>query len=190
MVALSVATTTVSSSSSSVLQTKLSNLSLTPSPLSLHTQYLFKPLRLLKLNNTHFPNPLSLLSTHHFIPKFSAFDSFEVDQDDKISARDDLQSEPEELGQEIEEEKEFVPVESNDEGRLYVGNLPYSMTSSELTEVMQEAGSVANVEIIYDRVTDRSRGFGFVTMASVEEAKEAIKMFNESMIASVKLFEK
>ncbi|KAJ9184584.1 hypothetical protein P3X46_004296 [Hevea brasiliensis] len=47
------------------------------------------------------------------------------------------------------------------------------MTSSQLTDAFQEADRIINVEIIYDRVTDRSRGFGFVTMASGEEAKEA-----------------
>ncbi|PSS15853.1 RNA recognition motif domain protein [Actinidia chinensis var. chinensis] len=56
------------------------------------------------------------------------------------------------------------------------------MTSSELTEVFGEAGRVVSVEIVYDRVTDRSRGFAFVTMGSVEEAKEAIRMFEGSQV--------
>lgn len=63
-----------------------------------------------------------------------------------------------------------------------MGNLPYSMTSSELSRVFGEAGRVASVQIVYDRVTDRSRGFGFVTMASVEDAKEAIRMFDGSLV--------
>ncbi|CAN1803668.1 RNA-binding protein CP33, chloroplastic [Linum perenne] len=75
-----------------------------------------------------------------------------------------------------------IPAESSDAGRLYVGNLSYTMTSEELTEIFAEAGRVSGVEIIYDRVTDRSRGFGFITMATVEEAKTAIKMFNDSQI--------
>ncbi|KAI6696536.1 hypothetical protein NL676_016655 [Syzygium grande] len=45
-----------------------------------------------------------------------------------------------------------------------------------------EAGRVINVEVVYDRVTDRSRGFAFVTMGSVEEAQEAIRMFDGSQV--------
>ncbi|KAJ9181286.1 hypothetical protein P3X46_009429 [Hevea brasiliensis] len=185
MSALSMATSTVSSSS---LHTKISSLSFTSSPLPLPTHYLskpFKPLKLFKLN-IHFRNPLSLLFPHHFHPAFASFESFEVAQDDNVTAQDDPQSETEAYQEEEEEEEEeddeLKPTESNEEGRLYVGNLPYSMTSSQLTEVFQEAGRIVNVEIIYDRVTDRSRGFGFVTMASGEEAKEAIRMFNGSQI--------
>ncbi|CBI39142.3 unnamed protein product, partial [Vitis vinifera] len=56
------------------------------------------------------------------------------------------------------------------------------MTSSQLGDVFNEAGSVISVEIVYDRVTDRSRGFAFVTMGSVQEAKEAIRMFDGSQV--------
>ncbi|KAG8501137.1 hypothetical protein CXB51_003227 [Gossypium anomalum] len=80
-----------------------------------------------------------------------------------------------------EAEEDKVSESGGEEGKLYVGNLPYSMTSSELTEIFSEAGSVAKVEIVYDRVTDRSRGFGFVTMGSVDEAKEAIRLFDGSI---------
>ncbi|KAJ4865803.1 hypothetical protein Rs2_52679 [Raphanus sativus] len=76
-------------------------------------------------------------------------------------------------------EDEIPPVE---EGRLYVGNLPYTITSSELSQLFGEAGNVVDVQIVYDKVTDRSRGFGFVTMGTIEEAKEAIQMFNSSQI--------
>ncbi|OAY40727.1 33 kDa ribonucleoprotein, chloroplastic [Manihot esculenta] len=168
--------------SSSPLHAKLSNLSFTPSPLPLPTHYSSKPFNPLKLKlNTHFPNSHLLLSPPHFHAAFAAFDSFEVAQDDDITAQDDPQSEGEDWEQE-EEYEELKPIDSNEGGRLYVGNLPYAMTSSQLTEVFQEAGRVINVEIIYDRVTDRSRGFGFVTMANDEEAKEAIRMFNGSQI--------
>ncbi|KAJ4831886.1 hypothetical protein Tsubulata_022300 [Turnera subulata] len=72
--------------------------------------------------------------------------------------------------------------ESGQEPRLYVGGLPYSMTSDELDQVFQEAGRVAYAKVIYDRATDRSRGFGFVTMDTLEEAKEAIKKFNGAKV--------
>ncbi|XP_052626771.1 33 kDa ribonucleoprotein, chloroplastic [Lactuca sativa] len=68
-------------------------------------------------------------------------------------------------------------------GRLYIRNLPYAITSAELSQIFVEAGDVISVEIVYDSVTDRSRGFTFITMASVQEPKEAIRMFNGSQIS-------
>ncbi|KDP36099.1 hypothetical protein JCGZ_08743 [Jatropha curcas] len=171
------------SSPSSLLHTKHSITTLLPLPTRQLTKP-FKPLKLLKLY-IQFRNPLSLSSSSRFCPSFSAFDSTEVSQDDRQSETEEYEQELKEEEQEEEgegEEEELKPSESNEEGRLFVGNLPYSMTSSQLTEVFQEAGQVVNVQIIYDRVTDRSRGFGFVTMASVEDAKEAIRMFNGSQI--------
>lgn len=133
--------------SSSPLHAKLSNLSFTPSPLPLPTHYSSKPFNPLKLKlNTHFPNSHLLLSPPHFHAAFAAFDSFEVAQDDNITAQDDPQSEGEDWEQE-EEYEELKPIDSNEGGRLYVGNLPYAMTSSQLTEVFQEAGRVINVEV-------------------------------------------
>ncbi|BBN06904.1 hypothetical protein MPTK1_3g24820 [Marchantia polymorpha subsp. ruderalis] len=58
--------------------------------------------------------------------------------------------------------------------KLYVGNLPWSIHSKELAEIFQEVGNVELVEVIYDRDTQKSRGFAFVTMSTVEEAQKAI----------------
>ncbi|KAF0907470.1 hypothetical protein E2562_017402 [Oryza meyeriana var. granulata] len=74
------------------------------------------------------------------------------------------------------------PVPGQEPGRLFVGNLPYSMTSGELSQTFSEAGRVDNVQIIYDKVTDRSRGFAFVTMATAEEATKAIQMFDGALL--------
>ncbi|KZV54857.1 33 kDa ribonucleoprotein, chloroplastic-like [Dorcoceras hygrometricum] len=82
----------------------------------------------------------------------------------------------------VSDEEENVKRQSAEAGRLYVGNLPFSMTSKQLSEIFEEAGRVVSVEIVYDRVTDRSRGFSFVTMGSVEEAKEAIRLFDGAQI--------
>ncbi|KAH0455785.1 hypothetical protein IEQ34_015817 [Dendrobium chrysotoxum] len=68
--------------------------------------------------------------------------------------------------------------------RLYVGNLSFSMTSSELSDIFSEAGKIDQVEIIYDRATYQSRGFAFVTMATAEEANKAIRMFDGAQIGS------
>lgn len=61
---------------------------------------------------------------------------------------------------------------------LFVGNLPYAMDSAKLEELFAAAGAVASAKVISDKYSGRSRGFGFVEMASEEEAKKAIEMFN------------
>lgn len=63
--------------------------------------------------------------------------------------------------------------------KLYVGGIPYETQEQELQELFEGAGSVESVAIIIDRVTGRSKGFGFVEMGSEEEAEKAIEMFNE-----------
>src|SRR5262245_53374685 len=62
--------------------------------------------------------------------------------------------------------------------KLYVGNLAYSTTQDQIRELFQQAGEITDVVIITDRETGRSKGFGFVEMASDEGASEAIKRFN------------
>lgn len=63
------------------------------------------------------------------------------------------------------------------EKKLYVGNLSYDVTSDKLKEVFSQAGNVTSASVIVDRQTQRSKGFGFVEMASEEEAQAAIDMF-------------
>ena len=58
--------------------------------------------------------------------------------------------------------------------KLYVGNLSYSVTSQDLNSMFAEHGQVQSAEIIQDRETGRSKGFGFVQMGTDEEAKNAI----------------
>ncbi|KAK9079306.1 hypothetical protein SSX86_000977 [Deinandra increscens subsp. villosa] len=62
--------------------------------------------------------------------------------------------------------------------KLFVGNLPFSVDSAALAGLFEGAGNVEMVEVIYDKVSGRSRGFGFVTMSSVEEVEEAVRKFN------------
>jgi RNA recognition motif-containing protein len=62
--------------------------------------------------------------------------------------------------------------------KLYVGNLSYEMTDSELQSVFEQFGQVQSVQIIMDRDTGRSKGFGFVEMASPQEAQAAIDALN------------
>jgi RNA recognition motif-containing protein len=62
--------------------------------------------------------------------------------------------------------------------KLFVGGLNYSTTSDELRELFTQAGSVVSADIAVDRFSGRSRGFGFVEMASDEDAQRAIDQLN------------
>jgi len=64
--------------------------------------------------------------------------------------------------------------------KLFVGGIPYRMTSADLEELFASVGTVVSARIIIDRMTNRSKGFGFVEMSNDEEADEAIKKFNDS----------
>ncbi|KAH0720708.1 hypothetical protein KY285_005579 [Solanum tuberosum] len=74
---------------------------------------------------------------------------------------------------EVEEEPNFSP-----DLKLFVGNLPFSVDSAALAELFERAGNVEMVEVIYDKLTGRSRGFGFVTMSSKAEVEAAEQQFN------------
>lgn len=62
--------------------------------------------------------------------------------------------------------------------KLYVGGLPYSTTEDELRDAFSQAGTVSSASIIMDRMTGRSKGFGFVEMASDEDAQKGIDLWN------------
>jgi RNA recognition motif-containing protein len=62
--------------------------------------------------------------------------------------------------------------------KLYVGGIPYSTTDAALGDYFAKAGTVTSATIIIDRMTGRSKGFGFVEMSNDDEAQKAIEMFN------------
>ena len=62
--------------------------------------------------------------------------------------------------------------------KLFVGNLPFSASDADLSQLFSEAGTCESASVITDRETGRSRGFGFVEMSSNEEAQAAIDMIN------------
>jgi RNA recognition motif-containing protein len=66
---------------------------------------------------------------------------------------------------------------------IYVGNLSFKATEDDLREAFSEFGTVSKVNIIIDRETNRSRGFGFVEMPDSREAREAIEGLNNQTIA-------
>ena len=62
--------------------------------------------------------------------------------------------------------------------KLYVGSLPYSTTDDQLRQHFSTAGNVESAQVIVDKFSGRSKGFGFVEMATDEEAQKAVEMFN------------
>lgn len=68
---------------------------------------------------------------------------------------------------------------SVESARVYVGNLSYDATEQDIQELFKGIGAVRNVEIVYDRKTHRSKGFGFVEMVHVDEAKRAVEILHD-----------
>ncbi|XP_061364865.1 28 kDa ribonucleoprotein, chloroplastic-like [Gastrolobium bilobum] len=66
----------------------------------------------------------------------------------------------------------------SEELKIFVGNLPFDVDSEKLAMLFETAGTVMVAEVIYNRATDRSRGFGFVTMSTVEELEKAVEKFS------------
>ncbi len=64
--------------------------------------------------------------------------------------------------------------------KIYVGNLTYDVTAGELNAVFSEFGEVSSVDVIKDKRSGRSKGYGFVEMPNDSEANEAIKVLDES----------
>ena len=71
--------------------------------------------------------------------------------------------------------------------KLFVGGLAWAATEEDLRELFGEAGSVADAVIVNDRETGRSRGFGFVTMSTDDEAKDAVEKFHDTDFQGRKL---
>ncbi|MCX6804596.1 MAG: RNA-binding protein [Patescibacteria group bacterium] len=61
---------------------------------------------------------------------------------------------------------------------LFVGSLPWSVNDEQLAQIFAEAGTVDSARVITERDSGRSKGFGFVEMASDDEAKKAVEMLN------------
>lgn len=66
--------------------------------------------------------------------------------------------------------------------KLYVGNLPYSTTSPDLERMFTPFGAVNSAQVIEDRVTGKSKGFGFVEMASSDDGQKAIDALNGKQV--------
>ncbi len=66
--------------------------------------------------------------------------------------------------------------------KVYVGGLPYSVTDGQLQEIFSEHGTVESAQVIADKFTGQSRGFGFVEMSSGGEAQKAIDALNGTQL--------
>lgn len=71
--------------------------------------------------------------------------------------------------------------------KLFVGSLPYSVDDSELEKLFSEIGEVVSANVILDRDSGRSKGFGFVEMTSDDDAKEAVKQLNGKDVSGRKI---
>ena len=71
--------------------------------------------------------------------------------------------------------------------KLYCGNLSYNVASSDLDQIFGEYGTVQSAEVIMDRDTGRSKGFGFVEMSSAEEGQAAIAAMHDKDVGGRKL---
>jgi len=71
--------------------------------------------------------------------------------------------------------------------KLYVGNLAYSVSNSDLEQLFSQVGQVQSVAVITDKFTGQSKGFGFVEMASSGDAATAIQRFNETEVKGRKI---
>lgn len=67
--------------------------------------------------------------------------------------------------------------------KLFVGSLSYNVTDDQLREYFAQAGAVESAQVVMDRQTGRSRGFGFVEMTNDDEAQKAIEMFDGKEMA-------
>ena len=75
-------------------------------------------------------------------------------------------------------QEKSIAMQAKLEAKLYVGNLPYSTVDADLQTLFSQAGTVKSAQVIRDRASGRSKGFGFVEMSTAEEAQSAITMFH------------
>uniref|UniRef100_A0A7S0N9G7 RRM domain-containing protein n=1 Tax=Cryptomonas curvata TaxID=233186 RepID=A0A7S0N9G7_9CRYP len=74
-----------------------------------------------------------------------------------------------------------ISMQALDELKLFVGGLPWAMESEELKQAFSEFGAVQDANIVYDRETGRSRGFGFVTFTEKAHAEAACNQMNQAV---------
>ncbi|CAN6575043.1 unnamed protein product [Malus baccata var. baccata] len=142
-----------------------------------------KPTKLSQISCSFTPSLSSFLSLKHkSLPLLRVAQTSDWAQEEEL--KEEAESAEEEGAEESSGdgvlavgEEEYYP-EPPEEAKLFVGNLPYDVDSEKLANLFNDAGVVEIAEVIYNRETDQSRGFGFVTMSTVEEAEKAVEMFH------------
>ncbi|KAI3520727.1 hypothetical protein L1887_10177 [Cichorium endivia] len=139
----------------------------------------FKTLKVSRLSSciSHKTN-ISPRKLHRFVAQTSDWSqqlTQETESVDEEDATNEEEEEEEEEAAEAEEESYSEPPEG---AKIFVGNLPYDFDSEKLANLFNSAGVVDIAEVIYNRDTEQSRGFGFVTMSTLEEAEQAVEKFN------------
>ena len=71
--------------------------------------------------------------------------------------------------------------------KLFIGNLPYTVNDEQLKDIFKEAGNVEAANVVTDKFSGRSRGFGFVEMSLEEEVKKAVEELNEKEVDGRKI---
>ncbi|CDY23192.1 BnaA04g05670D [Brassica napus] len=80
------------------------------------------------------------------------------------------------------EEKPALDPSAESSRRVYIGNIPRTVTNEQLTQIVEEHGAVEQVQVMYDKYSGRSRRFGFATMKTVENANAVIDKLNGTTI--------
>ncbi|KAF9603074.1 hypothetical protein IFM89_033799 [Coptis chinensis] len=140
------------------------------------TTPLFKPLSITTSFFTINSSSFSSKPTN-FFPRLSWKLSLRKTILTMVASQEENQVVLEDEEEEEESGGDYYP-EPTEDAKLFVGNLPYDLDSERLAMLFEKAGIVHSAEVIYNRDTDQSRGFGFVTMTTVDEAEKAIDMFN------------
>ncbi|XP_009333915.1 28 kDa ribonucleoprotein, chloroplastic [Pyrus x bretschneideri] len=145
-------------------------LSIPSKPIKLHLSY---------TSSSFFSPPLSLGNKPHFSSVVALVaQTSDWGQEDNTLTIDGAEGSESEEGGVFEEREEESNVEPPEEAKVFVGNLPFDVDSQKLAELFERAGIVEVAEVIYNRDTDQSRGFGFVTMSTVEEADKAVELYS------------
>ncbi|GJV11862.1 29 kDa ribonucleoprotein A, chloroplastic-like protein [Tanacetum coccineum] len=110
------------------------------------------------------PKLFTSTSSSRYVKKLGVASSFDMELDEDLSSDGD---------DEQQQRSNFSP-----DLKVYVGNLPWNVDSAALAGLFQRAGNVEMVEVVYDKISGRSRGFGFVTMSSAKEVEAATRQFN------------
>ncbi len=114
-------------------------------------------------------------------PRRSKTRDARTDQTNKSEARDtnDNKREPRERSNKNSNRSRGGDPSTVENRRVYVGNLSYETTESDIEELFKGVGAVRRVEIVYNRSTHRSKGYGFIEMLDIDEAKRTVEVLHD-----------